>query len=101
MSRQAGETAQNFSEQYHTLINLLPGMVYEARAGEPVMAISGLELVCGYAPEDFASKALTWNDLIYPLDRGQVAEEERAGCFCSPTLKSATMMKKYTSNVNR
>ncbi len=39
--------------------------------------VSGSERVCGYASEEFSSRALIWDDLIYPQDRGRVAEERR------------------------
>jgi PAS domain S-box-containing protein len=45
--------------------------------GYPVLAASFDENVLGYAPSDFISGRVTWNDVVHPDDEARVIEELR------------------------
>jgi two-component system sensor histidine kinase/response regulator len=75
MEKRSAETARNDSEQYRTLVNLIPGMVYEAGADGSVTVIYGCEDLCGYSLEEFISQKRTWTEIIHPYDRERIAEE--------------------------
>ena len=59
-------------ENYRTLIETVPGVVYVAEAFEPwrTLRVSrGLEALCGLAPEEFLERGSRWEDLIDERDR--------------------------------
>ena len=75
------------SERKHkTLINNIPGMVYQAYSDWSAEVISGSEEICGYTNEELNSKEDNWLSLIHPDDKEDV-------------FKQGTELTKRTQNV--
>jgi PAS domain S-box-containing protein len=78
---QTDEAQRNTEEQFKTLIANVPGIVYRCQsdADWTTEFIShGVTEISGYPEEMFLSKALLWQNLVYPDDLAHVIEQTRA-----------------------
>jgi PAS domain S-box-containing protein len=78
---QTDEAQRNTEEQFKTLIANVPGIVYRCLSDSDwttEFISHGVNEISGYPEEMFLSKALLWQNLVYPDDLAHVIEQTRA-----------------------
>lgn len=74
--RQVDENLWEDERAYRTLCDNISGMVYRGRYDWSTEIISNSKNICGYSPEDFNSKEVSWLDIIHPDDKQKVLLED-------------------------
>ena len=64
-------------QEYQSLIENTPGMVYRASPDWTTKIVHGSESLCGYSARELGAMAHNWLTIIHPDDRKRVAEEAR------------------------
>ncbi len=62
-------------EKFRTLTANIPGMVFRAKSDWSVEFISNSESICGYSPQEFYQKEVSWKNIIHPDDNDKVITE--------------------------
>src|ERR1700757_30200 len=75
--RQAEQQLRERERQLESLLGHLPGLAYRALADEHWTALfvsKGIEDLTGYAPDEFTSRRLSYNDILLSEDRSATRE---------------------------
>jgi PAS domain S-box-containing protein len=69
---QAEENLRKSEEQYRLLVNQIPAVVYKGYPDWTLECLDDkIEEVTGYSQNDFNSRRVTWQDLMFPEDAAQ------------------------------
>jgi PAS domain S-box-containing protein len=77
-AREAEADSRESERKLRTLLGNLPGMAYRSDHLPPwsfTYASAGTLALCGYAPEHFLQRRVSWGDLVHPEDRARIQEE--------------------------